>query len=62
MDSFRGFVFERFVSWICFVKNFFPNYSIRFISEGFVYESRILRKNTIQFDDQLGNLSKQNIS
>ncbi len=33
-DSYHGFVSEK--------KNF-PNYSIRFISEGFVYESRILR-------------------
>ena len=47
VDSFRRHVFERFVSWIRFwkirfVKIFFPNYSIRFVSEGFVYESRIL--------------------
>jgi hypothetical protein len=31
-DSYCGFVFERFVSWIRFVKIFFPNYSIRFVS------------------------------
>ena len=30
MDSFRGFVFERFVSWIRFMKTKIPNYSIRF--------------------------------
>ncbi len=41
-DSFRGFIFERFVSWIRFVKAKIPNYSIRFVSEGFVYKSRIL--------------------
>ncbi len=29
-----------------FRKKKFPNYSIRFVSEGFVYESRILRKYT----------------
>ncbi len=43
VDSFRTTVFKRFVLWICFVKIIFPNYSIRFVSEGFVYESRILR-------------------
>jgi hypothetical protein len=37
MDSFHGFV-----SWIRFVKAKIPNYSIHFVSEGFVYESRIL--------------------
>ncbi len=42
VDSFRTTVFKRFVSWIRFVNIFFPNYSIRFVSEGFVYESRIL--------------------
>ena len=31
-DSFRTTVFKRFVSWIRFVKIFFPNYSIRFVS------------------------------
>ena len=32
VDLFRGFVFERFVSWIRFVQTKISNYSIRFDS------------------------------
>ncbi len=56
-DLFRRPVFERFVSWIRFVDLFLKdsfcgfilwkqkisNFSIRFVLEGFVYESRILK-------------------
>jgi hypothetical protein len=47
-DSFRGFV-----SWCNFQKIHFvmpkiSNYSIRFVSEGFVYESRILKLQLIR--------------
>ena len=43
-DSFCRPVFQRFVLWIRFVRSKIPNYLIRFVSEGFVYESRILIK------------------
>ncbi len=42
VDSICRPVFERFVLWICFVKTKIPNYSIHFVSEGFIYDSRIL--------------------
>ena len=42
VDSFRTTVFKRFVSWIRFVRPKISKDSIRFVSEGFVYESRIL--------------------
>jgi hypothetical protein len=45
VDSFRRPVFQRFISWIRFVRSKIPNYTIRFVLEGFVYESRILIKN-----------------
>jgi hypothetical protein len=38
-------VFQRFVLWIRFVRSKIPNYSICFVAEGFVYESRILNYN-----------------
>jgi hypothetical protein len=41
-DLIRRAFFKRFVSWLRFVRSKNPNYSIRFVSEGFVYESRIL--------------------
>jgi hypothetical protein len=41
-DLIRRAFFKRFVSWIRFVRSKIPNYSIRFVLEGFVYESRIL--------------------
>jgi hypothetical protein len=43
VDSFRTTVFKRFVSWIRFVRPKISKDSICFVSEGFVYESRILR-------------------
>ncbi len=48
MDSFRRPVFQRFVSWICFVRPKISKDSIRFVSEGFVYESRILNNNSMR--------------
>ena len=42
VDSIRTTVFKRFVSWIRFVRPKISKDSIRFVSEGFVYESRIL--------------------
>ncbi len=42
-DLFCRPVFERFVSWIRFVRPNISKDSIHFISEGFVYESRILK-------------------
>jgi hypothetical protein len=42
VDSFRDAIFKRFILWIRFVRPKISNYSIRFVSEGFVYESRIL--------------------
>ncbi len=43
VDSFCRPVFQRFISWIRFVRSKIPNYSICFVLEGFVYESRILK-------------------
>jgi hypothetical protein len=42
VDLIRRPVFKRFVLWICFVKFFFQNYSIRIDSEGFVYWDMVL--------------------
>ena len=42
VDLFCSTVFKRFVSWIRFVKKKSQKGSIRFVSEGFVYESSIL--------------------
>jgi hypothetical protein len=42
VDSFCTTVFKRFVSWIRFVRPKISKDTIRFVSEGFVYESRIL--------------------
>ncbi len=42
VDSFCDTIFVRFVSWIRFVRPKISKDSIRFVSEGFVYESRIL--------------------
>jgi hypothetical protein len=42
VDLFRDTIFVRFVSWIRFVRPKISKDSIRFVSEGFVYESRIL--------------------
>jgi hypothetical protein len=41
-------VFKRFVSWIRFVRPKISKGLIRFVSEGLVYESRILTLNTCQ--------------
>jgi hypothetical protein len=47
VDSFCGFVlwicFWKICLWIRFVKTKIPNYSIRFVLEGFVYKSCILK-------------------
>jgi hypothetical protein len=42
VDSICRPVFKRFFLWIRFVRSKIPNYSIRFVSEGFLYDSRIL--------------------
>ncbi len=43
VDSFCDTIFVRFVSWIRFVRPKISKDSIRFVLEGFVYESRILK-------------------
>ncbi len=46
VDSFCDAIFKRFISWIRFVRPKISNYSICFVSEGFVYKSRILINNS----------------
>ncbi len=46
VDSFRATVFKRFVSWIRFVRPKISKDLIRFVLEGFVYESHILTCHT----------------
>ena len=55
-DSFRGFVFERFVLWIRFVKAKISKYLIRFVLEGLVYNPASLKycqKLYLIIDDEL---------
>jgi hypothetical protein len=49
VDLFCPKVLKRFVLWICFVGPKISKYSICFILEGFVYDSRILSFNLISF-------------
>jgi hypothetical protein len=46
-------VFKRFVSWISFERSKIPNYSICFVVEGFIYNSRILYQNVAGMSEKL---------
>ncbi len=49
VDSFCPKVLKRFVSWIRFVRPKISKNSICFVSDGFLYDSRILNFNLISF-------------
>jgi hypothetical protein len=49
VDSILRTFFQRFVSWIRFVRPKISKDLIRFNSEGFVYDSRILKFHTLHF-------------